>query len=70
MNRKRLHVASVALAAAFIAAGCVSKGDYEKLETDKNQEIAALQKQRGGLQEQVQGLQTQQADLRKQVDAL
>jgi len=70
MNRRKLHVASLVFAAAFMAAGCVSKGDYEKLEADKNQEIASLQKQRGGLQEQVQGLQTQQADLRKQVDAL
>ncbi|HZT63831.1 MAG TPA: type VI secretion system protein TssL, long form [Burkholderiales bacterium] len=75
MNRSRLSVAG--LAVAFIAAGCVSKGDYEKLEADKNQEIAALQKQRGGLEDQVKGLQTQkssleqqQADLRKQVDAL
>jgi len=69
MNRRILHVASVAFAAAFMT-GCVSKGDYEKLEADKNKEIEALQKQRGGLQEQVQGLQTQQADLRKQVAAL
>lgn len=84
MNRRRLHVASVAVAAALTGGGCVSKGEYEKLEADKNQEIAALQKQRGGLQEQVLGLQTQrsgleqqktsleqqQADLRKQIDAL
>jgi len=70
MNRKRLQVAGVVLAAAFMTGGCVSQGTYDKLEADKNQEIAALQKQRGGLQEQVQGLQTQQADLRKQVDAL
>src|SRR5437879_12686521 len=57
--------------------GCVSQGTYDQLEADKNQEITALQKQRGGLQEQVQGLQAQrtsleqqQADLRRQIDAL
>ena len=77
MNRRRLHAASAALAAGVMVAGCVSKGDYEKLEADKNQEIASLQKQRGGLQEQVQGLQSQrtsleqqQADLRRQIGAL
>lgn len=82
MNRFR--AAATLLAAAVMAGGCVSKGDYEKMESDKNQEIAGLQKQRGGLQEQVQTLQSQrsalegqkttleqqQADLRKQVDAL
>ena len=70
MNRTGLRAAIAALAAAVMAGGCVSKGDYEKLEADKNQEIAALQKQRGGLQEQVQSLQSQQADLRRQVEAL
>lgn len=77
MNRKRLRVAGLVLGTALIAAGCVSQGTYDKLESDKNQEISLLQKQRGGLQEQVQGLQSQkssleaqQADLRKQVDAL
>lgn len=77
MNRRRLHVASVVFAAAFMASGCVSQGTYDKLESDKNQEIGLLQKQRSGLQEQVQGLQSQktsleqqQADLRKQIDAL
>jgi len=77
MNRSRLHLPGAALAAASLLAGCVTQGTYDKLQADKNQEIAALQKQRGGLQEQVQDLQSQrtsleqqQADLRKQVDAL
>ncbi|TMG91723.1 MAG: chemotaxis protein MotB [Betaproteobacteria bacterium] len=77
MNGRRLHAAGAALAAAFALCGCVSTGTYEKLEAEKNQEIAALQKHRGTLQEQVQGLQSQktsleqqQADLRRQIDAL
>ncbi len=77
MNRTGLHAASTVLAAAVMAGGCVSTGEYEKLEAEKNQEIEALQKQRGGLQEQVQSLQSQktsleqqQADLREQIDAL
>src|SRR5438876_6386508 len=77
MNGRRLHAAGAALAAAVIVGGCVSQGTYDQLEADKNQEIGALQKQRGGLQDQVQalqaqrsGLEQQQADLRKQIDAL
>jgi len=84
MNRTGLHAASAVLAAAVMASGCVTKGSYEKLEAEKNQEIDTLQKARGGLQEQVQSLQSQRsaleqqktsleqqkADLRRQVDAL
>ncbi|HMH19327.1 MAG TPA: OmpA family protein [Burkholderiales bacterium] len=84
MNGKRLHATIAVLAAAFMAGGCVSQGTYDKLEADKNQEVDALQKQRGELRDQVQGLQAQrsaleqqrtsmeqqQAGLRKQVDAL
>ena len=77
MSRRKLQVAGVVFAAALTAGGCVSTGEYEKLQAEKNQEIATLQKERNGLQEQVQGLQSQrsrleqqQGDLRKQVDAL
>src|SRR6266852_4113720 len=78
MNGRRLHAAgAVVAAAAVMVGGCVSTGEYEKLEAEKNQEIATLQKQRGGLQEQVQALQSQrtsleqqQAELRRQIDAL
>src|ERR1700704_1879224 len=84
MNGRRLHAAGAVVAAAVMAGGCVSQGTYDQLESDKNQEITALQKQRGGLQDQVQSLQAQrsglerqkasleqqQADLRRQIDAL
>src|SRR6266480_5560788 len=77
MNGRRLHAAGAALAAAVIVGGCVSQGTYDKLEADKNEEIGALQKQRGTLQEQVQALQSQrsaleqqQTDLSKQIAAL
>src|SRR5256885_16831939 len=61
MIGRRLHAASAVLAAALMASGCVSTGTYEKLEADKNQEISALQKQRGGVQEKVQGMKSQKA---------
>jgi len=66
MNRRTLHVAGVVFAAAFALAGCVSKGDYEKLEGDKNKEIDALQKERGGLQDQVKNLQSDRTTLTQQ----
>ena len=60
MNRRTFPVACVVLAAL---AGCVSKGDYEKLEADKNAEIAGLKKDKAGLEQQ-------QAESKKQIDAL
>jgi chemotaxis protein MotB len=59
-----------ALAAAALAAGCVSKGDYEKLEADKNQEIAGLKKDKTGLEQQKASLEQQQADSKKRIDSL
>lgn len=69
MNRPGLHVAGAVLAAA-LAAGCVSKGDYEKLEADKNAEIAALKKDKTSLEQQKTSLEQQQAESRKQIEAL
>jgi peptidoglycan hydrolase CwlO-like protein len=69
MNRTRLRAASAVLA-AVVASGCVSKGAYEKLGAEKNQEIDALQRQHGGLQEQVQSLQKQKTSLEQRISAL
>jgi chemotaxis protein MotB len=70
MTKKSLHLACTALAAAFVMSGCVTKTTYEKLETEKNQEIAllqaerqALQKQRTELQKQIEDLDSQRATL-------
>ena len=70
MNRKGLQAASALLVAALAAGGCVSKGDYEKLEADKNAEIAALKKQGTALEEQRTALEQQQADSKRQIAAL
>jgi chemotaxis protein MotB len=69
VNRTGLHAATVLLAAASLA-GCVSKGDYEKLEADKNAEIAALKKQGTALEEQRTALEQQQAESKRQIAAL
>lgn len=84
MSTKTLRVGSAVLVAALAAGGCVSKGTYEKLQAEKNQEITDLQAQRAALQNersQLQGeikdlasqrtaLEQQQAELQKQVSAL
>ncbi len=68
MNRYLLT--SAAIVASVAMGGCVSTGKYEKLETDKNQEIAGLQNEKGSLQEQVAGLERQIAELEQQKSAL
>lgn len=63
MTMKNLYVASGVLAAALAANGCVTQSTYDKLEAEKNQQIAALQSER-------QALQNQRAELQKQVEEL
>jgi chemotaxis protein MotB len=66
MTRSTLQVVGSVMAAALIAGGCVSKGEFEKLQADKNQEIDALAKERAALAQQTRELQSQRAALEKQ----
>lgn len=66
---KHLCLCSTA-AAALMLAGCVTQGTYEKLQGEKNQEIAALQSERAALEQQVEHLRSQRAALERQKDAL
>jgi chemotaxis protein MotB len=50
--------------------GCVTQDTYEKLQGEKNQEIAALQSQRTALEQQVRILQEQRAALAGERNAL
>jgi chemotaxis protein MotB len=61
---------SAALAAALIAAGCVSQGSFDKLQSEKNQEIEALQGSRTALEQQVRALEQQRAALAQEKAAL
>src|SRR5438105_12229035 len=70
MKKSRLYVVGSVIAVALIAAGCVSKGEFEKLQTDKNQEIGALQKERESLEQQTRELQGQRKALEEQKTAL
>jgi len=61
MNRFLLVSAAVAASAAM--GGCVSTGKYEKLETEKNQEITSLRNEKNSLQEQIAALEKQKTEL-------
>ncbi|HZO03701.1 MAG TPA: OmpA family protein [Burkholderiales bacterium] len=64
------HARSAALVTLFAAAGCVSQGEFDKLQSDKNQEIASLQSSRSTLEQQVRSLESQRASLEKERDSL
>ena len=64
------HASSAALVILFGAAGCVSQGEFDKLQGEKNKEIASLQSSRSTLEEQVRNLESQRASLEKQRDSL
>ena len=68
MNRYLWTTAVVAVLATM--SGCVSTSKYEKLEADKNQEIANLQKQVATLEQQKTELQTSNEQNKTQYDAL
>jgi chemotaxis protein MotB len=64
------HVRSAALVTLLAAAGCVTQGEFDKLQSEKNQEIASLQSSRSALEQQVRNLESQRESLEKQRDSL
>jgi chemotaxis protein MotB len=64
------HVSSAAVVTLLAAAGCVSQGEFDKLQSEKNQEIASLQSSRSSLEQQVRNLENQRESLEKQRDSL
>jgi chemotaxis protein MotB len=61
--KKQLRFGFIILAVMIIASGCVSTGTFEKMQADKNGEIAALQKSRADLETQKKGLEEQKGKL-------
>jgi chemotaxis protein MotB len=70
MIGKHSYLSGTAVAAALVLGGCVTQDTYEKLQGEKNQEIAALQSQRTALEQQVRILQEQRAALAGERNAL
>jgi chemotaxis protein MotB len=64
------HVTSAAAVTLLAAAGCVSQGEFDKLQSEKNQEIASMQSSRSALEQQVRNLDSQRESLEKQRDSL
>lgn len=64
------HVSSAAVVTLLAAAGCVTQGEFDKLQSEKNQEIASLQSSRSALEQQVRNLESQRESLEKQRDSL
>lgn len=73
MNRRDIFAGSAVFAAVMLLSGCVTKGEYQQLEAQKNQEIQALkseqqalEKKRSELQEQIQALESQRTALEQE----
>jgi chemotaxis protein MotB len=58
------------LAVAIITSGCVSSGKFKKMEEGKNQEIAALQKEKTSLEQEKGKLEQETGALKQQVASL
>ena len=73
MKESGIKLASAAIAAALLAGGCVSKGDFEKVQAERDgleQKVRELESQRSGLEQQKAGLEKQNAALENQRSAL
>jgi chemotaxis protein MotB len=69
MTRK-IHIGIAVLAAAFITSGCVSTGEFEKMQAGKNGEIATLQQQKAALEQDNSALKQQIASHEQQNSAM
>src|SRR2546422_8932759 len=73
MNKPAFQLAGTVITAALTASGCVSTGEFEKVQADKaglEQQTRELQSQRRALEEQKTALERQQGSLRAELEAL
>ncbi|HSM97866.1 MAG TPA: OmpA family protein [Gallionella sp.] len=68
MTRK-IHIGMAVLAAAFITSGCVSTGEFEKMQAGKNEEIRTLQQQKAALEQQKNAAEQDNSALKQQLAA-
>ena len=69
MNRK-VHIGIAVLAAALTASGCVSTGEFDKMQAAKNDEIASLKKQKTSLEQENAALKQQVTTGQQQTTAI
>jgi chemotaxis protein MotB len=75
--KRRLLISIMVLASAVLVNGCVSSGKFNKMVTQKNDEISALQqekssleKDKGTLKEQIASLEQNRTSMQQQVSSL
>jgi chemotaxis protein MotB len=67
---RQMHIGIAVLAAAFITSGCVSTGEFEKMQAGKNDEIKSLQQQKTSLEQDNTALKQQIASHEQQNTAM
>jgi chemotaxis protein MotB len=70
MKKPGIKLAGTVIASALIASGCVSKGEFEKMQAERDgleQKVRELESQKSGLEQQKAGLERQQGDLRSEL---
>jgi len=67
--KKQLGFGIAVLAAGIIASGCVSTGKFDKMQADKNGEIATLQQQKTELEQNKKKLEEENTGLKQKVSA-
>jgi len=67
---RRTHILLFLFATAFITSGCVSTGEFEKMQSDKNAVITSLKDQKAGLEEQTDTLTRSNISLQQRLTTL
>jgi chemotaxis protein MotB len=67
---RQIHIGIAVLAATFITSGCVSTGEFEKMQAGKNDEIKSLQQQKTSLEQDNTALKQQIASHEQQNTAM
>lgn len=67
---RNIHAHIAIIAVVLVAGGCVSTDKFNKMQAAKNDEITALQQQKGDLENQKADLEKQKADLDQKKSAL
>ena len=73
MKKSGIQLAGTVIASALIASGCVSKGEFEKMQAERDgleQKVRELESQKSGLEQQKAAAERQQGSLRSELVTL